>query len=118
MTNKYLIFGSETTMASFFFGLMILLLVNSTKAPQNFETVSDCPRNASSWKIKSDKKDCKADTPNYLCAAIENQVGKYGEICTQYGLTPVSKFIQWYCNILQYYNITTTLKDSMNFWND
>lgn len=81
-------------MASFLFGLMILLLLNSTKAPQNFETVSDCPRNASSWKIKSDKKDCKGDTPNYLCAAIENHVGKYGEICTQYRLTPVSKFIQ------------------------
>lgn len=80
----------------------MLLLLNFSKALQNFEAVSECPSNANSWKIKSDKKDCKGSTPDYLCAAIENHVGKYGEICTKYGLTPVYK-----CAVLnaQTYNL-------------
>lgn len=103
-------------MASFLFGLMMLLLLNFSKALQNFEAVSECPSNANNWKIKSDKKDCKGSTPDYLCAAIENHVGKYGEICTKYGLTPVCKYI--YLIILQYlkyYNTKPIVKISMVF---
>ncbi|XP_061190186.1 uncharacterized protein LOC133198048 [Saccostrea echinata] len=70
---------------------ILLVLLCFSHAAQNFQEVSVCPRNADTWKLESDKKNCKGDTPDYLCAAIENNVGKYGEICTKYGLSPAGK---------------------------
>lgn len=66
----------------------------SARAAQNFQSVSACPRDAVNWKAESDKKNCQGDTPDYLCAAIENQPNKYGQICTKYGLTPASKYVK------------------------
>ncbi|XP_061196635.1 uncharacterized protein LOC133204910 [Saccostrea echinata] len=75
--------------------LLVLFLLHAVlcfaDAAQNFQEVSVCPRNADTWKIESDKKNCKGDTPDYLCAAIENNVNRYGEICTKYGLSPANK---------------------------
>ncbi|XP_062581664.1 uncharacterized protein LOC134243425 isoform X2 [Saccostrea cucullata] len=76
-------------MASFL--VLFYLCLSLVDAAQNFQEVSDCPRNADTWKIESDKKNCQEYTPDYLCAAIENNVGKFGEICTKYGLSPGRK---------------------------
>ncbi|XP_062594142.1 uncharacterized protein LOC134255637 isoform X2 [Saccostrea cucullata] len=70
---------------------LLLIFLRFADAAQNFQEVSVCPRNADTWKIESDKKNCQGDTPDYLCAAIENNVGKFGEICTKYGLSPEKK---------------------------
>uniref|UniRef100_A0A8W8JTI8 Uncharacterized protein n=1 Tax=Magallana gigas TaxID=29159 RepID=A0A8W8JTI8_MAGGI len=36
-------------------------------------------------------KNCYGDTPDYLCAAIENMLGQYGEICTKKRWIPENK---------------------------
>ncbi|XP_065934555.1 uncharacterized protein [Magallana gigas] len=78
-------------MATFRFVFISILMLSSGWAAQNFLTVSVCPRDQNSWTLESDRKKCQGDTPDYLCAAIENQVGNFGEICTKFGLTPANK---------------------------
>lgn len=78
-------------MASIFY-LIFIMMLSYALAAQNFVPVSVCPRDKYTWDLESVKKKCQGDTPNYLCAAIENQVGKYGEICTKFGLSPASKY--------------------------
>nr|XP_034339418.1 uncharacterized protein LOC117693156 isoform X4 [Crassostrea gigas] len=78
-------------MATFRFVLISILMLSTGWAAQNFLPVSVCPRDKDSWKLESDRKNCRGDTPDYLCAAIENQVGNFGEICTKFGLTPSNK---------------------------
>ncbi|XP_062607541.1 uncharacterized protein LOC134269361 [Saccostrea cucullata] len=70
---------------------ILLVLLCFSDAAQTFQEVSVCPRNAETWKSSSDKKNCQGYTPDYLCAAIENNVGKFGEICTKFGLSPERK---------------------------
>lgn len=69
-----------------------MLTCTFTWAGQNFVSVTDCPQDANGWELRSKKKNCYGDTPDYLCAAIENKEGEFGEICTKYGLTPSSKY--------------------------
>lgn len=86
--------GDSFKMATFRFvlgSLISILMLSSGWAAQNFLTVSVCPRDQDTWKLESGRKKCQGDTPDYLCAAIENQVGNFGEICTKFGLTPASK---------------------------
>uniref|UniRef100_K1PVP5 Uncharacterized protein n=1 Tax=Magallana gigas TaxID=29159 RepID=K1PVP5_MAGGI len=68
-----------------------MLTCTFTWAGQNFVSVTDCPQDANGWELRSKKKNCYGDTPDYLCAAIENKEGEFGEICTKYGLTPSNK---------------------------
>lgn len=69
------------------------LTITFTWAAQNFVVVSDCPKNANEWDIRSKKKNCLNDGLDYLCAAIENKLGRYGEICTIKRWIPESKYI-------------------------
>lgn len=64
-----------------------------TWAGQNFVSVTNCPKDANGWELRSNLKKCYGDTPNYLCAAIENMLGQYGEICTKKMWIPESKYI-------------------------
>uniref|UniRef100_A0A8W8JTH5 DZIP3-like HEPN domain-containing protein n=1 Tax=Magallana gigas TaxID=29159 RepID=A0A8W8JTH5_MAGGI len=68
-----------------------MLTCTFTWAGQNFVSVADCPKDANGWELRSKEKSCYGDTPDYLCAAIENKEGEFGEICTKYGLTPSNK---------------------------
>lgn len=52
-----------------------------------FEEVQSCPVNAEEWENRGQKKNCQEPIPNYICAAIENRPGRFGEICTQAGLS-------------------------------
>lgn len=52
-----------------------------------FKEVSSCPLSEEEWKHRSEKKQCKEPIPDFMCAAIENQRGRFGEICTNAGLT-------------------------------
>nr|XP_034339424.1 uncharacterized protein LOC105339430 isoform X4 [Crassostrea gigas] len=70
---------------------ILMLTYTFTWAGQNFVSVTNCPKDANGWELSSKKKNCYGDTPDYLCAAIENKAGEFGEICTKYGLTPSNK---------------------------
>ncbi|XP_065934540.1 uncharacterized protein [Magallana gigas] len=70
---------------------ILMLTCTFTWAGQNFVSVADCPKDANGWELRSKEKSCYGDTPDYLCAAIENKEGEFGEICTKYGLTPSNK---------------------------
>ncbi|XP_061197593.1 uncharacterized protein LOC133205741 [Saccostrea echinata] len=65
-----------------------LFFVPVTQAAQDYVYVSACPRGSSEWQAEATRKKCQEPTPDYLCAAIENSPGQYGEICTKYGLSP------------------------------
>lgn len=69
-----------------------MLTFTFTWAAQNFVSVMGCPKDANEWDMRSRRKNCYGDTPDYLCAAIEKKVDEFGEICTKYGLTPKSKY--------------------------
>lgn len=69
-----------------------MITCSFTWAGQNFVSVTNCPKDANAWELRSNLKNCYGDTPDYLCAAIENKAGEFGEICTKYGLTPSSKY--------------------------
>lgn len=56
-----------------------------------FKEVSSCPLNKEEWKDRAQKKECKKPIPDFMCAAIENQPGRFGEICTFVGLTSKGK---------------------------
>nr|XP_022344027.1 uncharacterized protein LOC111137072 isoform X3 [Crassostrea virginica] len=78
-------------MASCVFVVVLIFTLRLSEAAQDFTPVSACPPDADSWKSEASKKNCRGDTPDYLCAAIENEPGNLGEICTKYGLTPAMK---------------------------
>ena len=78
-------------MASCVFGVALIFTLRLSDAAQDFQKVSACPRDAVSWTLAANAKNCEGDTPDYLCAAVENEPGTLGEICTKYGLTPASK---------------------------
>nr|XP_022312288.1 uncharacterized protein LOC111117454 isoform X2 [Crassostrea virginica] len=78
-------------MASCVFVVVLIFTLRLSEAAQDFTPVSACPPDADSWKSEASKKNCRGDTPDYLCAAIENEPGNLGEICTKYGLTPAKK---------------------------
>nr|XP_034339452.1 uncharacterized protein LOC105341280 isoform X9 [Crassostrea gigas] len=61
---------------------ILMLICTLTLAAQNFVNVTDCPKDTNEWEIRSKMKNCYGDTPDYLCAPIENMLGQYGEICT------------------------------------
>lgn len=90
-------FGSSLLNMASFSSLIFMSMLCTAWAAQNFQSVSVCPRDDVNWQAESLKKNCQGDTPDYLCAAIENQPNKYGQICTKYGLTPASKYrlIYW-----------------------
>ncbi|XP_056016036.1 uncharacterized protein LOC125682182 isoform X3 [Ostrea edulis] len=71
--------------------LCIIVLFCSADAAQQYQVVSACPWNENSWKMESNRKNCQEPTPDYLCAAMENWIGHFGEICTKYGLSPAKK---------------------------
>lgn len=56
-----------------------------------FIEVSSCPSSSDEWIHRSEKKQCKEPIPDFMCAAIENQPGRFGEICTIVGLTGKGK---------------------------
>ncbi|XP_056015987.1 uncharacterized protein LOC125682148 isoform X2 [Ostrea edulis] len=82
--------------------VLCIVLLCSAEAAQQYQVVSACPRDENSWKIESNRKNCQDPTPDYVCAAMENWVGHFGEICTKYGLSPANK-----CTVLnnQTYNL-------------
>lgn len=92
---------------------ILMLTCTFTWAGQNFVSVADCPKDANGWELRSKEKSCYGDTPDYLCAAIENKEGEFGEICTKYGLTPSSKYqclsMKTFCQLWINY-VTTTAR--------
>lgn len=48
--------------------------------------VSSCPSNKEEWRARTQKKECKEPIPDFMCATIENQPRRFGEICTIGGL--------------------------------
>lgn len=67
--------------------LTMFLLLYSYVHGNLFEEVSSCPSNEEEWMDRAQKKRCQEPIPDYMCAAIENQPGRFGEICTVVGLT-------------------------------
>lgn len=47
-----------------------------------FKEVSSCPSDGVEWGERAQRKQCKEPIPDFMCAAIENQPGRFGEICT------------------------------------
>lgn len=86
--------GTVPNMSSLFLcSVSIMMLICTlTLAAQNFVNVTDCPKDANEWEIRSKIKNCYGDTPDYLCAPIENMLGRYGEICTIGRWIPESKY--------------------------
>eukprot|EP00105_Crassostrea_gigas_P011173 XP_011426729.1 PREDICTED: uncharacterized protein LOC105327802 isoform X1 [Crassostrea gigas] len=52
-----------------------------------FKEVSSCPSDGVEWRERAQKKQCREPIPDFMCAAIENQPGRFGEICTIAGLS-------------------------------
>ncbi|XP_052713968.1 uncharacterized protein LOC128187593 [Crassostrea angulata] len=69
-------------MSSLFLCSVFIVTITFTLAAQNFVEVSDCPKTAVEWDMRSKEKNCLVDSLVYLCSAIENKLGRYGEICT------------------------------------
>ncbi|XP_052714945.1 uncharacterized protein LOC128188130 [Crassostrea angulata] len=67
--------------------ITMFLLLYSYVHGNLFEEVSSCPSNEEEWMDRAQKKRCQEPIPDYMCAAIENQPGRLGEICTVVGLT-------------------------------
>lgn len=73
--------------------LFLFILCPLSRAAQDYIPVSLCPPGAREWQIEADRKKCQQPTPDYLCAAIENWPGHFGEICTKFGLSPSGIYI-------------------------
>lgn len=56
-----------------------------------FEEVSSCPSDGVEWKDRAQKKQCKEPIADFMCGPIENQTGRFGEICTVAGLISKGK---------------------------
>lgn len=76
---------------SFDFSFMVRLIFSLVVCPyvcgNLFKEVSICPSSEEEWRHRSEKKQCKEPIPDFMCAAIENEPGRFGEICTVVGLT-------------------------------
>lgn len=57
--------------------------------------MSSCPSNEEKWRDRAQKKQCKEPIPDFMCGPIENQPGRYGEICTVAGLAGKGKISSW-----------------------
>ncbi|XP_048778500.2 uncharacterized protein LOC125682122 isoform X2 [Ostrea edulis] len=68
--------------------VIFFFLVFASQAAQDYKYVSTCPSTSSEWQQEATRKNCREPTPDYLCAAEQNSPGRYGEICTKYGLFP------------------------------
>lgn len=66
--------------------LIISLLLCPHVNGSLFKEVSSCPSNDEEWRDRGQRKECKEPIPDFMCAAIENQPGRFGEICTFGGL--------------------------------
>ncbi|XP_062595995.1 uncharacterized protein LOC134257386 [Saccostrea cucullata] len=53
---------------------------------QRFVSVNFCPQNQTEWTRRARAKNCQNPIPDYLCATVQDNPGKYGEICTVVGL--------------------------------
>lgn len=73
--------------------LLLFILCQLSRAAQDYLPMSVCPPGAREWQIEADRKKCQQPTPDYLCAAIENWPGHFGEICTKFGLSPSGIYI-------------------------
>nr|XP_034339439.1 uncharacterized protein LOC117693161 [Crassostrea gigas] len=80
-------------MLSLFLCSVFIVTITLTLAAQNFVKVSDCPKTAYEWDMRSKKKNCLGDSIVYLCAAIENKLGLYGEICTHQRWIPENECV-------------------------
>lgn len=58
-----------------------------------FKEVSSCPSNEEEWRDRAQKKQCKDPISDFMCAAIENQPGRFGEICTVVSLSSRGKHV-------------------------
>lgn len=73
--------------SSFMVRLILSLIKCRYVCGNLFKEVSSCPSSEEEWRHRSEKKQCKEPIPDFMCAAIENQQGRFGEICTVVGLT-------------------------------
>lgn len=71
--------------------LIMSLILSPYVCGNLFEEVSSCPSDEVKWRERAQKKECKEPIPDFMCAAIENQPGRFGEICTVVGLTGKGK---------------------------
>lgn len=67
--------------------LFLFIIGPLIRAAQEYIPVSVCPSKAREWKDEATRKNCPKPTPDYLCAAIENWPGHFGEICTQLAMS-------------------------------
>lgn len=61
--------------------LIISLLFCSYVIGNLFKEMSSCLSNEEEWSDRGQKKECKEPIPDFMCATIENQQGRFGEIC-------------------------------------
>ncbi|XP_052713799.1 uncharacterized protein LOC128187391 [Crassostrea angulata] len=78
---------------SFMVRLILSLIVCPYVCGNLFKEVSSCPSSEEEWRHRSEKKQCKEPIPDFMCAAVENQPGRFGEICTVVGLTGKGKCV-------------------------
>ena len=71
--------------------LVLFTLLEFGACDNRFKNVKFCPANAQEWGNRAQNKSCREPTPDYMCAAIENHPGKFGEICTIVGLSSTGK---------------------------
>lgn len=75
--------------------VMVRLIISFILCPcvfgNLFKEVSSCPSDEVEWRERAQRKQCKEPIPDFMCAAIENQPGRFGEICTVVGLTGKGK---------------------------
>ena len=79
--------------------LVLFTLLEFGACDNQFENVTFCPKNEKEWKNRAQMKSCKGLTPDFMCAAIENRPGRYGEICTTNALTSTGKFVPFNRNL-------------------
>lgn len=84
---RFLIMEGYSYEFSFMVRLILSLIVCPYVCGNLFKEVSSCPSSEEEWRHRSEKKQCKEPIPDFMCAAVENQQGRFGEICTVAGLT-------------------------------
>ena len=68
--------------------LVLFTLLEFGACDNRFKNVKFCPANAKEWENRAHNNSCQDPNPDYMCAAIENHPGMFGEICTNDGLSP------------------------------
>ncbi|XP_048768414.2 uncharacterized protein LOC125674988 isoform X3 [Ostrea edulis] len=71
--------------------LLLLLMLHCVGSNNHFERVMLCPKSGEEWQNRAQEKKCQNQTPDFMCAAIEDQPGKFGEICTIVGMSNAGK---------------------------